>query len=107
MPDPKLSNKLFTHATMLPSRSAVDRTTVSPPVSVLRPAAVADARAGSTRGQSVFAYAFESSRATGTVAKSGSALKAYRSLYASFFASTTRCQYFGLTGPSDASVCPG
>src|SRR5438477_13158745 len=91
---------------MLPQRSAVDRTIVSPRRSDSASGPVEDARSGSTRPQSDCAYGFESSRFNGTLTWSGSALYAYRSAKASFFASTTRCQYLGWAGPSVAKVLP-
>ena len=66
--------RLFTHATMLPKRSAVDSTIVSPLLSTRAPDAVPDARSGSTLLHSDAACAFDSSRSSGTVAKFGSAL---------------------------------
>src|SRR5262245_55428838 len=48
-PDPKPPKLLLTHDTMLPQRSAVDSTMVSPVPSTGTPGAVAVARAGSTR----------------------------------------------------------
>src|SRR5262245_22741900 len=92
---------------MLPKRSAVDSTIVSPSLSALPPAFGTEARFGSTLPHSDSACALESSRSSGTFEKFGSPLYAYRSLNASFLASTNRCQYFGLAGPSDTNVCPG
>src|ERR1700690_1775507 len=92
---------------MLPSPSVVDRTMVSPVTPVFPGDSGVDASCGSTLPQSEAAYDSDSSRPRGTDTKSGSALYRYRSAYASFFASTNRCQYSGLVGPSDANVFPG
>ena len=80
---------------------------MSPAPSTSPAGADADARFGSTRPHSDCAYGFDRSLSSGTVLKFGSALYLKRSLYASFFASTTKCQYFGLAGPRVASVWPG
>src|SRR5204863_173172 len=56
--------------------------------------------------QSDAACDFDSSSFTGTFANIGSALFARRSEYASFLASTIRCQYCGSAGPRSASVAP-
>src|SRR4029079_10614629 len=92
---------------MLPKRSAVDSTMVSPSLLALPPAFGTEARCGSTLAHRDSAGALESNRSSRTFQELGSALYAYRSLNASFLASTNRCQYCGFAGPSDANVCPG
>src|SRR5215510_10756744 len=107
MPDPKSSKLLFTHDTMLPSLSPADSTIVSPLPSFLPFGPGVDARSGLTFPQSDAACCFDSRLASGTDETSGSALYLYKSAYASFLASTSRCQYFGFVGPRLASVWPG
>jgi hypothetical protein len=58
------------------------------------------------RSQRVAAYDFESSSVTGTEANFGSAFFASRSAYASFLASTSKCQYIGSAGPSFVRLNP-
>src|SRR5579863_9031862 len=107
MPDPNSSKLLLTQDTMFPSASAVERTMVSPGAEIFAGAAGADARAGFTLPHNDAAYSGERSRASGTLTKCGSALNWNRSAYASFLASTNKCQYLGLLGPKEASVSPG
>src|SRR5271168_1481978 len=92
---------------MLPSPSAAESTMVSPDWATSAGGPGVDARCGLILPQSVAAYDSESSLAVGTATKFGSALYRKRSAYASFFASTSKCQYLGFVGPREASVSPG
>src|ERR1700691_5587906 len=107
MPDPNSSKLLLTQDTMLPSASAAERTMVSPGGEKLAGAAGVDARDGFTLPHNDAAYSRERSLASGTLTKLGSALNWNRSAYASFLASTSKCQYLGFLGPKEASVSPG
>src|SRR6202166_3807735 len=106
-PEPTSSKLLLTQDTMLPSLSAVDRTMVSPRSFPGPRSPVLDACWGSTWPHSEAAYDFDSSFLSGTSAKFGSALYRYRSRYASFLASTRKCQYGARAGPTLARVWPG
>src|SRR5579863_2134683 len=107
MPDPNSSKLLLTQDTMFPSASAAESTMVSPGGEKFAGAAGADARNGLTLPTNDAAYSGESSLASGTLTKFGSALNWNRSAYASFLASTNKCQYLGFLGPREANVSPG
>src|SRR6202044_2130539 len=107
MPDPNSSKLLLTQDTMFPSASAAESTMVSPGADIFAGAAGVDARDGFTLPHNDAAYSRESSLASGTLTKFGSALNWNRSAYASFLASTNKCQYFGFLGPREANVSPG
>src|ERR1700678_835368 len=106
IPEPNAEKLLLTQDTMFPSLSAVESTMV-PPGREKSPAAPGvDACRASTLPHNDAACASDSSLASGTAENFGSALYRYRSPYASFFASTKKCQYCGLDGPSEANVAP-
>src|ERR1700735_2934885 len=106
MPEPNAEKLLLTQDTMFPSLSAVESTMVSPGKEKSPFGPGVDARRASTLPHNEAAYASDSSRPSGTAENLGSALYRYRSAYASFFASTKKCQYCGFAGPSEASVAP-
>src|SRR5229473_7290219 len=106
-PEPNSSKLLLTQDTILPSLSAVDRTMVSPRSFPGPRGPVLEACSGSTWPHSDAAYDFARSFLSGTSTNCGSALYRYRSRYASFLASTKKCQYGARAGPKLASVWPG
>ena len=69
---------------------------VSPPLSAFPPGLSAEARFGSTLPHSDSAYDLESSLSSGTLAKFGSALKAYRSVERQLLGLDKQVQYLGI-----------